>query len=92
CNKFGNYQSLSRDKVNTLRLRLSELKLLIIDEVSMLKSNMLLNVHKWLNEILVQPHDILFGNISILAVGDLYQLPPVDQPPVFDTISSNTLA
>ena len=92
CNKYGNYQSLSHDKINTLRTRLSKLKLLIIDEVSMLGSSMLLDIHKRLNEILVQPHDVLFGNISLLAVGDLYQLPPVGQPPVFSTMSRNTLA
>ena len=32
-------------------------------------------------------HDSLFGNVSILAVGDLYQLPPVRQQPLFETIS-----
>ena len=25
-----------------------------------------------------------FGNISVLAVGDLYQLPPVMAPPIFE--------
>ena len=92
CNKYGNYQSLSHDKINTLRTRLLKLKLLLIDEESMLGSSMLLDIHKKLNEILVQPHDVLFGNISLLAVGDLYQLPPVGQPPVFSPMSRNTLA
>ena len=32
-------------------------------------------------------HDSLLGNVSILAVGDLYQLPPVLQRPLFETIS-----
>ena len=31
--------------------------------------------------------DLTFGNISILAVGDLYQLPPVGQKPLFATTS-----
>ena len=70
--KFGEYQSLSHDKANTLRLKLSKLKLLIIDEVSMVECNMLLDIRERLNEILVQPDDVLFGNVSILAVGDLY--------------------
>ena len=38
----------------------------------------------------MQPH-VLYGNISLLAAGDLYQLPPVGQPPVFSTMSRNTL-
>ena len=29
----------------------------------------------------------MFGGVSILAVGDLYQLPPVCQPPLFDVVS-----
>ena len=66
--KFGEYQSLSHDKANTLRLKLSKLKLLIIDEISMVGCNMLLDIHKRLNEILVQPDDVMFGNVSILAV------------------------
>ena len=85
-NKFSEYQSLSHDRVNTLRLKLSKLKLLIIDEVSMVGCNMLLDIHKRLNEILVQPNNVMFGNVSILAVGDLYQLPPVGQPPLFNTM------
>lgn len=32
---------------------------------------------------------ILFGGVSILAVGDLYQLPPVCQSPVFSTVSDS---
>ncbi|XP_019848907.1 PREDICTED: uncharacterized protein LOC109580300 [Amphimedon queenslandica] len=65
CNKYGSYKSLSHDKANTLRLRLAKLKLLIIDEISMVGSNMLLDVHRRLNEILVQPHDVIFGKEAI---------------------------
>ena len=91
-NKFSEYQSLSHDRVNTLRLKLSKLKLLIIDEVSMVGCNMLLDIHKRLNEILVQPNNVMFGNVSILAVGDLYQLPPVGQPPLFNTMHNLQLS
>ena len=31
--------------------------------------------------------DVMFGGVSILAVGDLYQLPPVGQPALFDTVT-----
>ena len=54
----------------------------------MVGCNMLLDIHKRLNEILVQPDDVMFGNASILAVGDLYQLPPVCQPPLFNMMSN----
>ena len=29
----------------------------------------------------------MFGGVSILAVGNLYQLPPVGQPALFDTVT-----
>ena len=90
--KCSGYQSLSHDRANTLRMRLGKLKLLIIDEISMVGCNMLLDIHKRLNEILVQPDGIFFGNVSVLAVGDLYQLPPVMQPPLFRTISNSEIA
>ena len=41
---------------------------------------MLLEIHKRLQQIKGVPADITFGRVSILAVVDLYQLPPVGQP------------
>ena len=32
------------------------------------------------------PNDVMFGGVSVLAVGDLYQLPPVAQPMLFSTV------
>ncbi len=59
--------------------------LLIIDEVSLVGSNMLLEIHKRLQQIKGVSPDTMFGGVSILAVGDLYQLPPV--PDVFDMVT-----
>ena len=39
------------------------------------------------NEIKGVSDDAVFGDVSILAVGDLYQLPPVGQAPLFSTVS-----
>ena len=80
----GSSAPLTQDRLNTLRLKLSNLQLLIIDEVSMVGSNMLLQIHKRLQQLKGSKDDTTFGNISILAVGDLYQLQPVAQPYVFD--------
>ena len=63
--------------------------LLIIDEVSMVGCNMLLEIHKRLQQIKGVSSDVMFGGISILAVGDLYQLPPVCQPPLFNVVSDS---
>ena len=60
---------------------------MIIDEVSMVGSNMLLEIHKRLQQIKGVSTDVTFGGVSILAVGDLYQLPPVGQPLLFSTVS-----
>ena len=85
--KYSDFQPLSHDRLNTLRTKLSHLMLLIVDEVSMVGANMLLEIHRRLQQIKGVSHDAVFGNVSILAVGDLYQLPPVGQAPLFNTVS-----
>ena len=87
--KYGRFQHLNHDKLNSLRSKLSKLALLIIDEVSMVGSNMLLEIHKRLQQIKAVLPDVAFGGVSILAVGDLYQLPPVCQAPIFSTVSDS---
>ena len=85
--KYTGFQPLSHDRLNTLRSKLSKLTLVIIDEVSMVGANMLLQIHKRLQQIKGVSNDVTFGGVSILAVGDLYQLPPVAQAPLFSTVS-----
>ena len=85
--KYSGFQPLSRDRLNTWRTKLSHLMLLIVDEVSMVGANMLLEIHKRLQQIKGVSDDAIFGGVSILAVGDLYQLPPVGQAQLFSTVS-----
>ena len=85
--KYSGFQPLSHDRLNSLRTKLSRLILLIVDEVSMVGANMLLEIHKQLQQIKGVSDDAVFGGISILAVRDLYQLPPVGQAPLFSTAS-----
>ena len=73
--KYTGFQPLNHDRLNSLRSKLSHLALLIIDEVSMVGCNMLLEIHKRLQQIKGVLPDVTFGGVSILAVGDLYQLP-----------------
>ena len=78
---------LSFEKLNSLRSKLENLHLLIIDEVSMVGADMLLNIHRRLDEIKgISGDNIWFGNVSVLAVGDLYQLPPVAQRPIYEQV------
>ena len=86
--KYSSSQALSHDKLNTLRSRLSNLKLLIINEISMVGSNASLLIHKRLQQIMGISGDVRFRNVSNLAVGDPYQLPPVGKKPLF-VISSD---
>ena len=85
--KYSGFQPLSHDRLNTLRTKLSHLMFVIIDEVSMVGSNMLLEIHKRLQQIKGVSDDKVFGSVSILAVGDLYKLPPFGQAPLFSTVS-----
>ena len=66
------FQALSPEKLNTLRLKLCNLKLLIINEVSMVGCNLLLQIHKRLQQLKGCSDDSLFGDVSIFAVGDFY--------------------
>ena len=69
------YKSLDTDSLNTLRTQMMGVKYIFINEVSMVGSGMLTFVHKRLQEIMWTARD--FGGISVIFVGDLFQLKPV---------------
>ena len=58
-----------------LRNKLSEVGVIIIDEISMVANLLLLYIHQILVEIFGCSCDIHFGGISIIVFGDFYQLP-----------------
>ena len=87
--KYSGFQPLSHDRLNTLRSKMCHLVLLIIDEVSVVGSNMLLEIKKRLQQIKGVSPDVTFGGVSILAVGDLYQLPAVGQSQLFSRVSDS---
>ncbi|NJN33707.1 MAG: AAA family ATPase [Saprospiraceae bacterium] len=55
---------------------LSSLELLIIDEVSMLRADVLDAIDTTLRHVRLSP-EIPFGGVQVLFIGDLMQLPPV---------------
>ncbi|XP_065942635.1 uncharacterized protein [Magallana gigas] len=69
------YKPLDMQQLNTLRTKYMHLKVLIIDEVSMVGQNMFNFVNLRLQEIRGCPKP--FGGVSVITVGDLYQLKPV---------------
>ena len=60
-----------------MRHNLAGCKLLIIDEVSLVGADMLYRIHLRLTEIFETEETLPFGNLSVMLVGDLLQLPPV---------------
>ena len=73
-----------------MRNSLSQLRLLIIDEVSMVSNLNLAYIHLHLDEIFAR--DDWFGGMNVLSVGDILQLPPVHGAPVFDRITNRSVA
>lgn len=55
---------------------LNDLELLIIDEVSMLRADMMDAIDDILRHFRNNPHEP-FGGVQVLLIGDLFQLPPV---------------
>lgn len=86
----GQTPELSADVANTIRENLFELKLLIIDELSMVGSTMLTRVDTQLRQIMECANS--FGGVSVIVVGNLYQLPPVMDNPVYSTPKTSMLS
>ena len=59
-----------------MHTNLRSLKLIIIDEVSMLSNLNLDYIHLRLEELFGGSSDEYFGSMNILFVGDILQLPP----------------
>lgn len=77
------YIPLREDKLNTYMLTYAQLQIIIIDEVSMVNQDMLNYISCRLQQIKGVSNQP-FGNISILAVSDFYQLPPINGKSLFD--------
>ena len=68
---------LSRLRMNSEKKKLlQELELLIIDEISMVRSDTLDAVDTILRHIRNRNHEV-FGGVQLLFIGDMFQLPPV---------------
>ena len=81
---FGNeYMSLSDKARDLKRALLQNLKVVIIDEISMVKSDLLYQLDLRLREVMERPSEV-FGGIAIFCFGDLLQLKPVKAPYVFE--------
>ena len=77
CQSLKNYKQLDSSRLNTLRCLLGGLKLIFLDEISMVSSAMFnVQIDNRLKDI--KGSKDVFGGVSIVAIGDLCQLQPVD--------------
>ncbi|XP_078541924.1 ATP-dependent DNA helicase PIF1-like [Lissotriton helveticus] len=81
------YHKLSGEACCEVSRVLKKMKLLIIDEVSMVSNLMLAFVHLRMQQILKTEYDVLFGGKHVIVFGDLLQLTPVKRQPVFKTVT-----
>ena len=81
--KFGaTFLSMPERQRAEKRLLFRNLRFVIIDEISMVSSDMFYNLDLRLREITMV--DTLFGGVSVFVFGDLYQLQPVKARYVFE--------
>ena len=74
--QFGHgYKALSDEKMAFFRSQFEELKLIIIDEMSMVSSDDLYKIHHRMTDIF--NNNLPFGGLGMMFVGDMLQLKPV---------------
>ena len=80
-----NYKPLDSGRLNTMRCELGALKLIILDEVSMVGNSMFtVQLNNCLKDLKGSKED--FGGVSIITLGDLFQLKPVMDGHVFTDV------
>ncbi|XP_068738520.1 uncharacterized protein [Montipora capricornis] len=74
-NRGFEYCALDSDRLNTIRTQLRNLKVIFIDEISMVGSGMFNFLNLRLQQIMGTKEP--FGGVSLITVGDLFQLKPL---------------
>ena len=82
ANRGFEYCALDNDRLNTIRTQLKKLKIIFIDEIYMVGSGMFNFLNLRLQQIRGTKEP--FGGISLITVGDLFQLKPVFDKWIFE--------
>ena len=88
CQSLKNYRPLDSSRLNTLRTQLGGVKLIFLDEISMVGNTMFnVQINNRLKDIKGSKED--FGGVSIIAIGDLFQLQPVMDGYIFKDMDNS---
>ena len=88
CQSLKNYKQLDSSRLNTLRCLLGGLKLIFLDEISMVGSAMFnVQIDNRLKDI--KGSKDVFGGVSIVAIGDLCQLQHVMDRYIFKNLDNS---
>ena len=91
CQSLKNYKHLDSSRLNTLRCQLGGLKLVFLDEISMVGSTMFnVQINNRLKDIKGSKED--FGDVSMVVFGDLFQLEPVMDRYIFKNLDNSEYA
>ena len=83
-----NYKSLDSIRLNTIQRQLGGIKLIFIDEISMVENTMFtVQINRRLKDI--KGSSLPFGAVSIVAIGDLFQLQPVMDGYMFKNMNND---
>ena len=86
---MAQYWQLPKVSLKVMRNTLCDVKLIVIDEVSMLSSLNLAYMHLRLSEVF--RGDKWFGSRNVLFIGDFLQLPLVNGELVFEKLNSTAI-
>ena len=82
-----NYKPLDSSRLNILRSQFGGVKLIFVDEISMVGNSMFaIQLNNRLKDIKGSKED--FGGVSIIAIGDLFQLEPVMDGYIFKELKN----
>ena len=81
--------ALSDKAKATLRNKLSQVEMLIIDKISMVSRDLFYKTHARILEIFMSPTPTRFAGLSVVVLGDFLQLPSVRGKPIYALIDDH---